>query len=158
MVLTHGGRTLAESDITARPSAFLKGGGVMAGNPPIDARIHRPGVVSAFFVYQSGLYAGGFWVWLVVLAVRGGPITGWHILAAAGAVSATLVTVLLGARLAQDRAAADRYDALMRAVVELSWETFTSAARDRVAGASEGDSHTAEIIPLPHENRPRQRP
>ncbi|MGE5156104.1 MAG: hypothetical protein ACM3JP_01235 [Betaproteobacteria bacterium] len=131
---------------------------MMAGNPTTDTRIHRPGVVSAFFVYQSGLYAGGFWAWLVVLAVRGGPVTGWHILATAGAVSATLVTALLGARLAQDRAAADRYEALMRAVVELSWETFTSAARDHVSGSGEADSRTAEIIPLPHENRPRQRP
>lgn len=131
----------------------------MAGNPPVDPRIHRPGVVSTFFVYQSGVYAAAFWAWLVVLAVRGGPISGWHVLVAAGAVSATLVTVLLGTRLAQDRAAADRYEALMRAIVELSWETFTSAGRDRVPGTSEAaDSHTAEIIPLPHETRPRQRP
>src|SRR5262245_37297236 len=99
----------------------------MAGNPPTDAPIHRPGAVSAFFVYQAGVYAGGFWAWLVVLAVRAGPISGWHIVAAAGAVSSTLVTALLAARLAQDRASADRYEALMRAVVELSWETFTGA-------------------------------
>jgi hypothetical protein len=130
----------------------------MAGNPPMDARIHRPGAVSTFFVYQSAGYAGGFWAWLVVLAVRGGAISGWHILAAAGAISSTLVTVLLAARLAEGRAAADRYEALMRAVVELSWETFTGAIRDRTSGSDESEGRTADVIPLPKDTRPRQRP
>jgi hypothetical protein len=129
----------------------------MAGTPPLDVRFPRAGAISAFFVYQSGLYAAGFWAWLVVLALRGGPITGWHILAAAGAISSTMVTVLLGARVAQDRASANRYDALMRAVVELSWETFTSAIRDRAGGPDQAGEQTAEIIPLPQDTRPRQR-
>jgi hypothetical protein len=129
----------------------------MAGTPLPDARFPRAGVISTFFVYQSGLYAAGFWAWLVVLAVRGGPITGWHVLAAAGAISSTMVTALLGARVAQDRASANRYDALMRAVVELSWETFTSAIRDRAGALDQSDEHTAEIIPLPPDTRPRQR-
>jgi hypothetical protein len=133
----------------------------MAGNPSLDARLHRRGLTSAFLAYQAGLFALGFWVWLLVLVLRGLPVSGWHVLAATGATTATLTAVVLAARYTNDRAAADRHDVAMRAVVELSWETFTAALRSgpdrQPPGSIRSDSeHGADVIALSHESRPRR--
>jgi high-affinity nickel permease len=115
---------------------------------PNEHRAHRPSGVSSFFVYQATFMAIAFWVWLVVLAVRVGPVSGWHLAAAAGAITTTMVGVALGVRHAAQANAAARHEQIMRTLVELSWQPFT------VAPAA-GD---ADVIPLaPHESRPRPR-
>jgi hypothetical protein len=133
----------------------------MGASPTSDARELRPGAISAFFVYKAGLFALGFWVWLAVLVFRGLPVSGWHILAAAGAVTTTLVGVVLGARYAIDWAAARRHDAVMRSIVELSWYSFGVPAETNgpAAGpvAPTVNSVDADVIHLSPEARPRQR-
>jgi hypothetical protein len=124
----------------------------MAASPlPIDTTVRRPGMISAFLVYNAGLCAVGSWVWLAVLVGRGVPVSGWLILAAAGAVSFTVAAVTLGARHTLEASAASRQEVLLRAVVELSWFTFDQPAPTAAAGTD------ADVIPLASEARPRQR-
>jgi hypothetical protein len=105
---------------------------------------HRPGAISAFFVYKAGLFAACFWGWLGYLAVRGGTPTGWHLIAAAGAVTTTLVGVVLGARFALQRSAARRHEELMETLVEISWHSFTSGAEPRAAEPRVGEPRIGE--------------
>lgn len=101
---------------------------------------HRPGPVSLFFVAKSGLFAAGFWIWLLVLVVGGGPATGVHLLAAAGGITFTLVAVLLGIRMALQANAAERHAEVKRLLVDISWNAFAAA------GNAESP---ANVVPFP---------
>lgn len=130
---------------------------------------HRPGAVSLFFVYKAGLFAACFWAWLAVLAVLGGAATGWHLVAAAGAMTTTLVGVGLGVRHALQRNAAVRHEQMMRVLVDMSWHSFAQAARGmslvdnarddnaRDRDARDTDARDRDVIPLaPATRRPRR--
>lgn len=101
---------------------------------------HRPGAISLFFVAKAGVFALGCWVWLLVLVLRGGEVSGPHALAAAGAVTTTLVGVVLGARLALQRNAADRHAELKRLLVDISWNAFAAAGNAETPG---------KVVPFP---------
>ncbi|MEU7759321.1 MULTISPECIES: hypothetical protein [Micromonospora] len=101
---------------------------------------HRPGAVSLFFVAKAALFALGFWIWLLVLAVRGGDATGVHLIAATGAICTTLAAVVLGARMALQRNAALRHAELKRMLVDISWNAFAAA------GNAE---HAGKVVPFP---------
>lgn len=103
---------------------------------------YRPGTVSLFFVVKAGVFALGFWIWLLVLVLvlRTGPATGAHVFAATGAVTTTLVGVLLGARLALQRNAAVRHAELKRLLVDISWNAFTAAGNAEQQGT---------VVPFP---------
>jgi hypothetical protein len=122
--------------------------------------IHRPGAISTFFVYKAGLFAACFWGWLAYLAIRGDAITGWHFVATTGAVTTTLVAVMLGVRFALQRNAAIRHEELMENLVELSWHAFTSGGEPRqeearpIAEPRDGD---AGVIRLSQDVRQRPR-
>jgi hypothetical protein len=111
--------------------------------PAVPPSAHRPGPVSLFFVAKAAVFAAGFWVWLLVLAIQADPVSGAHLVAAAGAITTTLVSVVLGARLALQRNAADRHADLKRLLVDISWNAFTAAGN---AGESEG---RANVVPFP---------
>jgi hypothetical protein len=113
---------------------------------------YRPGGVSSFFIYKAGFMAVGFWTWLGVLAVRGDAPSAWQLVAASGAITTTLVGVILGVRYALARHAAARHEQIMQTLVELSWQAFTPPA---VAEAPSGGD--ADVIRLQHESRPRPR-
>jgi hypothetical protein len=131
---------------------------------PTDRSAHRPGAISAFFIYKAGFFAAGFWVWLGYLAARGGAATGWHVVAATGATTTTLVGVLLGIRFYQQRNAAVRHQEIMRTLVEISWDSFTppqgfgdaraSGEAPRAGDTRDGD---AGVIRLSPELRQRPR-
>jgi hypothetical protein len=110
---------------------------------------HRPGVVSLFFVAKAGVFALGFWIWLLVLAVRGGPASGVHLIAAAGAVTTTLVGVVLGARMALQRNAAVRHAELKRLLVDISWNAFAAAGNA---------DEPAKVVPFPLSSQDGDRP
>jgi len=122
--------------------------------PINEHAIHRPGAVSLFFVHKAAVFAAGFWGWLVILAVRGGPATGWHLVAATGAITTTLAAVVLGARYALQRNAAVRHEQMMRVLVDMSWHSFAEAARGMsLVDGSRGN----DVIPLaPEGRRPRR--
>ncbi|MET7970555.1 hypothetical protein [Micromonospora sp. NPDC005305] len=101
---------------------------------------HRPGAISLFFVAKAGVFALGFWIWLLVLAVRGGPATGVHLIAATGAITTTLVGVVLGARMALQRSAAVRHAELKRLLVDISWNAFAAAGNADESGT---------VVPFP---------
>jgi hypothetical protein len=101
---------------------------------------HRPGAVSLFFVAKAGVFAAGFWIWLLVLAIRGDAATGLHLLAATGAITTTLVAVVLGARMALQRNAAERHAEFKRLLVDISWNAFAAA------GNAES---TGKVVPFP---------
>ncbi|MEU4370292.1 hypothetical protein [Micromonospora chersina] len=101
---------------------------------------HRPGAVSLFFVAKAGVFALGFWIWLLVLAVRGSEATGVHLIAAAGAITTTLVGVVLGARMALQRSAAIRHAELKRLLVDISWNAFAAAGNADESG---------KVVPFP---------
>ncbi|MFI2646649.1 hypothetical protein [Micromonospora fulviviridis] len=101
---------------------------------------HRPGAVSLFFVAKAGVFALGFWIWLLVLAVLGGPATGVHLIAAAGAVTTTLVGVVLGVRMALQSNAAARHAELKRLLVDISWNAFAAAGNADESG---------KVVPFP---------
>jgi hypothetical protein len=125
-------------------------------SPGRIAELHRS--VSTFVALQAGLAGIACWIWLCVLVFRQLPVSGWHVLAAAAAITFTLTAVVLAARSVNDRAAADRHEIAMRAVVELSWETFTAAMRpapERPVSVREDDG-VAEVIPLSQDQRPRR--
>ncbi|MEV5447691.1 hypothetical protein AB0N23_35025, partial [Streptomyces sp. NPDC052644] len=90
---------------------------------------HRPGAVSLFFVVKAAVFALGFWSWLLVLVFTGDAVTGAHVLAAAGAVTTTLVGVLLGVRLALKLCAAVRHAEFKRLLVVICWNAFTGGGK-----------------------------
>ena len=110
---------------------------------------HRPGAVSLFFVAKAGVFALGFWIWLLVLAVRGSPATGVHLIAAAGAITTTLVGVVLGARMALQRNAAARHAELKRLLVDISWNAFAAAGNADESGT---------VVPFPTPAQDSDRP
>ena len=92
--------------------------------PPEDRPVpNRPGAISLFFVVKAVIFALAFWIWLLVLAIQGDPVTGWHLFAAAGAITTTVVGLVLAVRLALQANAADRHAELRKALVEISWNT-----------------------------------
>ncbi|WFE62456.1 hypothetical protein [Micromonospora sp. WMMD714] len=101
---------------------------------------HRPGAVSLFFVAKAGVFAVGFWSWLLVLVATGDRVTGAHVLVAAGAVTTSLVGVVLGVRLALQRSAAARHAELKRLLVDISWNAFTAAGNAETSGT---------VVPFP---------
>ncbi|MBO4143881.1 hypothetical protein J5U46_27415 [Micromonospora tulbaghiae] len=101
---------------------------------------HRPGAVSLFFVAKAAVFALGFWIWLLVLAVRGGDATGVHLIAATGAICTTLASVVLGARMALQRSAAVRHAELKRMLVDISWNAFAAAGNAEQPG---------KVVPFP---------
>lgn len=101
---------------------------------------HRPGAVSLFFVAKAAVFALGFWIWLLVLAVRGGDATGVHLIAATGAICTTLASVVLGARMALQRNAAVRHAELKRMLVDISWNAFAAAGNAEQPG---------KVVPFP---------
>ncbi|GAA1847516.1 hypothetical protein [Asanoa iriomotensis] len=88
---------------------------------------YRPGTISLFFVVKAGIFALAFWIWLLVLAIQGGQVAGWHLFAAAGAITTTLVGVGLGIRMALQANAADRHAEVRKTLVEISWNTAFAA-------------------------------
>lgn len=122
-----------------------------------EALRHRPGAVSYFFVYKAGLFALCFWSWLGVLAWRGGAVSGWHLVAVCGAVTTTLVAVLLGVRIALARAAAARHEQIMRTLVELSWYAFAHSPPENTAANDITTGGDADVIALSADTRPRPR-
>lgn len=126
---------------------------------------YRPGGVSVFFIYKASFMAAAFWAWLAVLTIRGGPITAWHLLATAGAITATLVGLILGVRHALARNAASRHEQIMHTLVELSWQSFSTPAGGisvppgsiPLSSAATPDGGDADVIRLPHDSRPRPR-
>src|SRR5882757_389444 len=93
-------------------------------NVPNEHLAFRPGGVSAFFIYKAGFMAAGCWAWLAVLVVGGDSVSRWHLVAAAAAITTTLVAVILGVRHALVRNAAARHEQIMTTLVELSWQSF----------------------------------
>lgn len=122
----------------------------MGETAPDDFAVHRPGAISAFFVYKAGVFAACFWGWLGVLAVRGDSVSGWHVVAASGAITTTLVGVVLGARFALQRNAAIRHEQVFRALVDISWNAFAQSGRSP-------EERPADVIHLPKESRQRPR-
>ncbi|WP_431942588.1 hypothetical protein [Micromonospora marina] len=101
---------------------------------------HHPGAVSLFFVAKAAVFALGFWIWLLMLAVRGDEATGVHLIAATGAICTTLAAVVLGARLALQRNAAARHAELKRLLVDISWNAFAAAGNAEQPG---------KVVPFP---------
>ncbi|HEV7712994.1 MAG TPA: hypothetical protein VGP16_32675 [Asanoa sp.] len=104
---------------------------------------YRPGAISLFFVVKAGIFALGFWVWLFVLASQGGQVGGWHLFAAAGAITTTLVGVVLAIRLALQANAADRHAEVKKMLVEISWTAFAAQG----AGDSDNVLHFPSAVP-----------
>jgi hypothetical protein len=129
----------------------------MGRSGPDDFTSHRPGPMSALVVYQAGFFAACCWSWLAVLVVRGDPVSGWHIAAAAGAITLTLTSVVLGARHALQRNAAMRHEQIFRALVDISWDSFAQSARSPSNGEADPRLGDADVIRLPPEPRPRPR-
>jgi hypothetical protein len=126
----------------------------------LPTSMHRPGAISAFFVYKAGLFAACFWGWLGYLTVRGGALTGWHLLAATGAVTTTLVGVVLGARFALQRSAAARHAEIMESLVDISWHAFTSGGEPRTDQETRAPGEQREdagVIRLSQDLRQRPR-
>ncbi|MEV0717236.1 hypothetical protein [Asanoa sp. NPDC050611] len=96
--------------------------------PPEDRPVpYQPGAISLFFVVKAAIFALAFWIWLLVLAIQGGQVGGWHLFAAAGAITTTLVGVALGVRMALQSNAAERHAEVRKALVEISWNTAFAA-------------------------------
>ncbi|TDB99853.1 hypothetical protein E1091_06045 [Micromonospora fluostatini] len=110
--------------------------------PEQDRSPHRPGAVSLFFVAKAGVFAAGFWIWLLVLVLTQDGATGAQVLAAAGATTTTLVGVVLGARLALQRNAALRHADLKRLLVDISWNAFAAAGNAETTGPG-------TVVPFP---------
>ncbi|MET8250138.1 hypothetical protein [Micromonospora sp. NPDC005197] len=101
---------------------------------------YQPGAVSLFFVAKAGVFAAGFWIWLLVLVLRTNAATGAHVLAATGAITTTLVAVVLGARMALQRNAAIRHAETKKLLVDISWNAFTAAGNAESSG---------KVVPFP---------
>ncbi|MET8230855.1 hypothetical protein ABZS77_09290 [Micromonospora sp. NPDC005298] len=107
---------------------------------PSRPRPYQPGAVSLFFVATTGVFAAGFWSWLLVLVLRSYAATGVEVLAATGAVTASLVGVVLGVRLALQRNASVRHAEMKRLLVDISWNAFVAV------GNAEG---VGKVVPFP---------
>lgn len=101
---------------------------------------YQPGAVSLFFVAKAGVFAAGFWTWLLVLVLRTDSATGLQVLAATGAITTTLVAVVLGARMALQHSAAIRHGEVKKLLVDISWNAFAAA------GNAES---TGKVVPFP---------
>jgi hypothetical protein len=118
---------------------------------------HRPGAISAFFIYKAGLFAACFWTWLGVLAFREVPVTGWHVVAATGAGTASVVGVVLGIRFALQRDASERHQEVMRTLVEITWHTFAANPPSTDRDGREERDGEADVIRLAQDiRRPRR--
>ncbi|MEU8215710.1 hypothetical protein AB0C47_08085 [Micromonospora taraxaci] len=107
---------------------------------PSRPQPYQPGAVSLFFVAKAGVFAAAFWIWLLVLALRTSSATGLHVLAATGAITTTLVGVVLGARMALQHSAAVRHAEVKKLLVDISWNAFAAA------GNAES---TGKVVPFP---------
>ncbi|MEU7589433.1 hypothetical protein AB0A95_24430 [Micromonospora sp. NPDC049230] len=101
---------------------------------------YQPGAVSLFFVAKAGVFAAAFWIWLLVLVLRTDSATGQQVLAATGAITTTLVGVVLGARVALQHNAAIRHAEVKKLLVDISWNAFAAA------GNAES---TGKVVPFP---------
>ena len=108
---------------------------------------YRPGAVSLFFVVQAGVFALACWAWLLVLVFDADEATAVHVLAAAGAITTTLIGVVLGVRLAVQRSAAVRHAELRRLLADISWNAFAAA------GNAANEGKVAPFPTLPPEDR-----
>jgi hypothetical protein len=122
-----------------------------------EFRVYRPGAVSAFFVYQAGLVAAVFWGWLLLLTVRDGTVAQWEAVAATGAGTATMVTVVLATRYYLQRNAAARHEQVMQTLVDLSWQSFAMAARDSPTREIPSDEETSTAVIRLAQDGPRIR-
>ena len=140
----------------------------MDGRPMNEFRVHRPGAVSMSFICEAALFAAGFWGWLAALALRGTPVTGWTVVAGAGAATTTLVAAALWIRYSVQNSAADRHEQIMENLVDLSWQTFAMSVRDQprepgwdsnpdLARGSRAIGPDAPAIRSSQETRPRPR-
>ncbi|MGC4803871.1 hypothetical protein [Micromonospora sp. DT233] len=107
---------------------------------------YRPGAVSLFFVAKAGVFAAGFWGWLLVLVLFADEPGPTQVLAAAGGITTTLVGVVLGARMALQRNAAVRHAELKRLLVDISWNAFTAAGNSETQGNAEAQG---KVAPFP---------
>ncbi|MEU4398804.1 hypothetical protein ACIQH6_14015 [Micromonospora orduensis] len=107
---------------------------------PSRPQPYQPGAVSLFFVAKAGVFAAGFWIWLLVLVLRTDSATGAQVLAATGAITTTLVAVVLGARMALQRNASVRHAEMKKLLVDISWNAFAAA------GNAES---TGKVVPFP---------
>ncbi|MDG4761869.1 hypothetical protein [Micromonospora sp. WMMD710] len=107
---------------------------------PSRPQPYQPGAVSLFFVAKAGVFAAGFWIWLLVLVLRTDPATGLQVLAATGAITTTLVGVVLGARMALQHNAAVRHAEMKKLLVDISWNAFAAAGNAESAG---------KVVPFP---------
>ena len=103
-------------------------------------RPYQPGAVSLFFVANAGVFAAAFWIWLLWMVLRTHEATGADVLAATGAITTTLVTVVLGARMALQRNAAIRHAETKKLLVDISWNAFVAAGNAEGAG---------KVVPFP---------
>ncbi|TQJ25269.1 hypothetical protein FBZ33_5622 [Micromonospora sp. A202] len=101
---------------------------------------YQPGAVSLFFVANAGVFAAAFWIWLLVQVLRTSSATGLQVLAATGAITTTLVGVVLGARMALQHSAAIRHAETKRLLVDISWNAFAAAGNAESAG---------KVVPFP---------
>lgn len=107
---------------------------------PSRPQPYQPGAVSTFFVAKAGVFAAAFWIWLLVLVLRTESATGAQVFAATGAITTTLVGVVLGARLALQRNAAIRHAEMKKLLVDISWNAFAAAGNAESAGT---------VVPFP---------
>ncbi|MFC5921859.1 hypothetical protein [Micromonospora vulcania] len=101
---------------------------------------YQPGAVSLFFVAKAGVIAAAFWIWLLVLVLRTDAATGAQVLAAVGAITTTLVAVVLACRMALQHNAAVRHAEVKKLLVDISWNAFTAAGNAENAGT---------VVPFP---------
>jgi hypothetical protein len=102
----------------------------MDTKPTNEYLVHRPGAVSAFFVYKAFFFAACAWTAFVVLAARDDRVTAWLVLAAASAVNFSLVGLALWIRHTGQRNSAARHEQIMKTLVDLSWQSFASDLTD----------------------------
>jgi len=103
----------------------------MTTTPTNEYLVHRPGAVSAFFVYKAFFFAAVAWGAFVVLAARDDRVTAWLVLAAASAVTFSLVGLALWIRHTGQLNSAARHEQIMKTLVDLSWQSFTGDLTDR---------------------------
>jgi len=116
--------------------------------PPEDRPVpNRPGAISLFFVVKAAIFALAFWIWLLVLAIQGGQVTGWHVFAASGAITTTLVGMVLAIRMALQASAADRHAELRKALVEISWNTAFAAHQAAEDDDADNVVHFPSAVP-----------
>jgi hypothetical protein len=146
----------------------------MTTTPTNEYLVHRPGAVSAFFVYKAFFFAAVAWGAFVALAAREDRVTTWLVVAAASAVTFSLVGLALWIRHTGQLNSAARHEQIMKTLVDLSWQSFTSdltgrnstdqptrdLARERFGPRDPASAHKAEgdtgVIHL-EESRQRHR-